>query len=420
VRVVVIGGGIGGLTTALSLHDVGITDVTIVEAVPEILPLGVGINLLPHATRELVELGLAEALGRRGVPTSDLTYVDRRGATIWSEPRGLAAGYRWPQYSIHRGRFQLLLLEETLRRLGPDSVRTGCRVRSATTAGGVALVSWTEGDRLVEETFDVAVAADGIKSVVREQWHPDQGLPQWNGQILWRATSRMTPFLTGTSMVMAGDREQKFVAYPIGPVADDGLQQVNWIAEKSVDTGEMAPQDWNRSVGTEVFAPAFADWQFDWLDVPAVIDAAEAVFEYPMVDRPPLESWVRGRVALLGDAAHPTYPIGSNGSSQAIIDSRVLAFALATMPVDDALRFYEDERLPRTRELQRVNRSMGPERVMQMARERAPEGFADIHDVIDRAELEEIAAKYKRVAGFDPVMLNERASWTPATTGQTR
>jgi 2-polyprenyl-6-methoxyphenol hydroxylase-like FAD-dependent oxidoreductase len=299
-------------------------------------------------------------------------------------------------------------------------VRPGCRVRSATTAGDVARVSWTEDDRVVEESFDVAVAADGIKSVVREQWHPDQGLPEWNGQILWRATSRITPFLTGTSMVMAGDREQKFVAYPIGDVAADGLQQVNWIAEKSVDTGEMAPQDWNRSVSTEVFAPAFADWRFDWLDVPAVIDAAEAVFEYPMVDRPPLGAWVRGRVALLGDAAHPTYPIGSNGSSQAIIDARVLAFALATMPVDDALRFYEDERLPRTRELQRVNRSMGPERVMQMARERAPEGFVDINDVIDHAELAEIAAAYKRVAGFDPVVLNERASWTPAETGSPR
>jgi 2-polyprenyl-6-methoxyphenol hydroxylase-like FAD-dependent oxidoreductase len=413
VRVVVIGGGIGGLTTALSLHAVGITDVTVLEAVPDILPLGVGINLLPHATRELVELGLAEGLAERGVPTSDLTYVDRRGATIWSESRGLAAGYRWPQYSIHRGRFQLLLLEETLRRLGPDSVRTGCRVRGVATESGAALVSWSDGDGLVEESFDVAVAADGIKSVVREQWHPDQGLPQWNGQILWRATSRTMPFLTGTSMVMAGDREQKFVAYPIGPVAADGLQLVNWIAEKSVGTGEMAPQDWNRSVSREVFAPAFADWRFDWFDVPAVIDAADEVFEYPMVDRPPLESWVRGRVALLGDAAHPTYPIGSNGSSQAIIDARVLAFALATRTVDDALRFYEDERLPETRELQRVNRSMGPERVMQMARERAPEGFVDIHDVIDRAELEEIAAAYKRVAGFDPEVLNERASWTP-------
>jgi 2-polyprenyl-6-methoxyphenol hydroxylase-like FAD-dependent oxidoreductase len=415
-RVIVIGGGIGGLTTALSLHAVGITDVTVLEAVSEIQPLGVGINLLPHATRELVELGLGDGLDERGVATSDLTYVNRFGTSIWSEPRGLAAGYRWPQYSIHRGRFQLLLLEETLRRLGPSSVRTGCRVRTATTVDGTARVSWSEGDRVVEAEADLVVASDGIKSAIREQWHPDQGPPQWNGQILWRAVSRVAPFLTGSSMVMAGDREQKFVAYPIGQVDDGGLQLVNWIAEKSVDGAEMAPQDWNRRVDKDVFASAFADWSFGWIDVPAVIDAAEAVFEYPMVDRPPLETWVRGRVALLGDAAHPTYPIGSNGSSQAIIDARVLAFALATMPVHDALRRYEAERLPRTRELQQVNRSMGPERVMQMARERAPEGFVDIHDVIDRTELEEIAASYKRVAGFDPALLNDRVAWTPEAT----
>ncbi len=412
-RVLVVGGGIGGLTTALSLHAVGITDVTVVEAVPEILPLGVGINLLPHATRELIELGLGPALAELGVATSDLTYADRHGSTIWSEPRGVAAGYRWPQYSIHRGRLQHLLLDETLARLGLDSVRTGCRVRSAATVDGEARLTWSGPDGEVTEAADVVVAADGIKSAVRAQWFPDEGPPQWNGQIMWRAVSRIRPFLTSTSMVMVGDREQKFVAYPLGAVGEDGTQPVNWIAERAVDDEERAPQDWNRQVDTDAFAPSFAGWTFDWLDVPAVISAAEAVFEYPMVDRPPLESWVRGRVALLGDAAHPTYPIGSNGSSQAILDARVLAYALATLPPDDALSFYEGERLPRTRELQQVNRSMGPERVMQLARERAPEGFAHVHDVIPRHELEEVAAAYKRVAGFDPSVLNDRPSWTP-------
>ena len=237
-RVLVVGGGIGGLTTALSLHAVGITDVTVVEAVPEILPLGVGINLLPHATRELIELDLAVGLAERGVATSDLTYVSRQGSTIWSEARGLGAGYRWPQYSIHRGRLQQLLLDETLRRLGRDSVRTGCRVRSATTVEGEARVTWTHGDDEITESADVVVAADGIKSVVRAAWLPDEGPPVWNGQIMWRAVSRVPPFLSGTSMVMAGDREQKFVAYPIEAVRADGTQLVNWIAEKSVDVGE--------------------------------------------------------------------------------------------------------------------------------------------------------------------------------------
>ena len=412
-RVLIVGGGIGGLTAALSLHAVGLTDVTVMESVPEIRPLGVGINVLPHAVRELVELGLGEELESRGVATADLTYVDRFGSTIWSEPRGVAAGYRWPQYSIHRGKLQTLLLDETLRRLGPSSVRTGCRALRVETVGESAHLTLREDGAELVEVADVVIAADGINSVVRAGRFPDEGPPQWNGQILWRAVSRVRPFLTGKSMIMAGDREQKFVAYPIGEIGPDGLQVINWIAEMAFENRDAGQQDWNRRVEKDVFASAYADWGFDWLDIPGMIEAADEVLEYPMVDRPPLDSWVEGRVALLGDAAHPTFPIGSNGSSQAIIDGRALAFGLATMPIDDALAFYERERLPRTRELQRVNRAMGPERVMQMIRERAPEGFASIDDVIPRAELEDVAASYKRVAGFEPSVLNEQRSWTP-------
>ncbi len=412
-RVLIVGGGIGGLTTALSLQAVGITDVTVVESVDEILPLGVGINLLPHAVRELTELGLSEELARIAVETADLTYVNRYGATIWSEPRGIAAGYRWPQYSIHRGRFQMMLLKEVQRRLGPETVRTGCRVIGAATVDRRGVVTWTEDGVEVCESADVVIAADGIKSVIRANRFPDEGPPQWNGQILWRAVSRIPPFLTGRSMIMAGDREKKFVAYPLEELGADGLQTVNWIAEMAFENRDAGQQDWNRHVSIDVFAPEFADWAFGWLDIPWVINAADVVYEYPMCDRPPLDAWVDGRVALLGDAAHPTFPIGSNGSSQAIIDARVMAFALATMPIDDALSFYENERLPRTRELQRVNREMGPERVMQLARERAPEGFAKVTDVMSRDELTDIADSYKRVAGFEPATLNERNSWTP-------
>ncbi len=417
-RVLIIGGGIGGLTAALSLHAVGLTDVTVMESVPEIRPLGVGINVLPHAVRELVELGLGEELASRGVATADLTYVDRFGSTIWSEPRGVAAGYRWPQYSIHRGQLQTLLLEETLRRLGSHSVRTGCRAVRVETVGESAHLTLREDGAELVEVADVVIAADGINSVVRAGRFPDEGPPQWNGQILWRAVSRVRPFLSGKSMVMAGDRDQKFVAYPISEIGPDGLQVINWIAEMAFENRDAGQQDWNRRVEKDVFASAYADWGFDWLDIPGLIEAADEVLEYPMVDRPPLDSWVEGRVALLGDAAHPTFPIGSNGSSQAIIDGRALAFALATMPIDDALAFYEHERLPRTRELQRVNRAMGPERVMQMIRERAPEGFANIDDVIPRAELEDVAASYKRVAGFEPSVLNEQRSWTPEVPAQ--
>ena len=274
------------------------------------------------------------------------------------------------------------------------------------------MVATVGGDEIVEGA-DVVVAADGIKSAVRAARYPDEGPPDWNGSVLWRGTSRAEPFLTGRSMIMAGHRAQKFVAYPISAVQDDGTQLINWIAEESLPDRHVEREDWNRRVDIETFAPDFAGWRFDWLDVPGLVASAEAVFEYPMVDRPSLDTWTEGRVTLLGDAAHPTYPIGSNGSSQAILDARVLAYALATRDVDAALRFYEDERLPRTRALQQANRAMGPESVMQLVHERAPDGFTDIDTVVPPEEREQIAGGYKRVAGFHPTELNERASWTP-------
>jgi 2-polyprenyl-6-methoxyphenol hydroxylase-like FAD-dependent oxidoreductase len=410
-NVVVVGGGIGGLATALALHAAGIDQVTVLERVSEIKPLGVGINLLPHAVRELTELGLAAELEDIGVPTAELVYFDRHGSRIWSEPRGLAAGYRWPQYSVHRGRLQLMLLEMVRERLGVGSVQCGAHVTSASSDGHRATVRWSDRGGIHTADADVVVAADGIHSSVRAQWHPAEGPPEWNGSLLWRGTSWAEPFLTGRTMIMAGHRGVKFVAYPItAPV--DGSLLVNWIAERKVEPTEFAREDWNRQVPVERFAHHFDDWTFDWLDVPRLIKTGLAAFEYPMVDRLPLKTWTRGRVALLGDAAHPTYPIGSNGSSQAIIDGRVLAHCLASTSPDEALRRYEELRLPPTRALQQANRGMGPERVMQLAHERAPEGFADPSDVFDDGELELIAAGYKSVAGFSPDELNHRASWS--------
>lgn len=412
-RVIVVGAGIGGLTTALALEHVGIDDVLVVESVQEIRPLGVGINLLPHAVRELDALGLSADLAAAAVETADLSYYDRFGSRIWTEPRGTAAGYRWPQFSIHRGRFQVLLLDQVRRRLGPERVVCGARVESATTTRDGATVRWRQDDELHVETADVVVAADGIRSAVRAQRHPDEGPPRWNGSVLWRGVSRVAPFLSGRSMIMAGSRDQKFVAYPIEDVAADGTQLINWIAERLSPDSDALNQDWSRRVDKQVFSGDFAGWSFDWLDIPQLIDRADDIFEYPMVDRAPLPAWNDGRVTLLGDAAHATFPIGSNGSSQAIIDARVLAYGLATRPIDEALARYEGERLPKTRELQRVNRELGPERVMQLTYERAPEGFAEIDDVVPLAERVEIAAAYKRVAGFDPDVLNALPSWTP-------
>lgn len=413
-KVVVVGAGIGGLTTALSLHAVGIRDVLVLESTAEIRPLGVGINLLPHAVRELTELGLGDSLSDVGVATAELAYFDRHGSQIWSEPRGMAAGYKWPQYSVHRGFLQLMLLDAVQDRMGAETVQCGSRVIGVTDTDQGVDVRWSDGQREHVATADVVVAADGIHSAVRAQWHPDEGPPEWSGAVLWRGTSLAPSYLTGRSMIMAGHRDVKFVAYPITDADDNGRQQINWIAERRAPDEEFAREDWNRQVDTAVFADYFAEWSFPWLDIPSVIDAAPAVFEYPMVDRLPLSAWTRGRTTLLGDAAHPTYPIGSNGSSQAIIDARVLAHSLATKPIDAALSAYVDERLPPTRAVMQANRGMGPEIVMQIAHERAPDGFDSVEEVFAPGELAATAAEYKRIAGFDPEALNARPSWTPA------
>ncbi|MBH0116693.1 flavin-dependent oxidoreductase [Salinibacterium sp. NG253] len=410
-RVVIAGAGIGGLATALSLHDAGISDVTILESVAELRPLGVGINLLPHAVRELTELGLGDNLAALGVPTSTLSYYNCFGHPIWSEPRGRAAGYAWPQYSVHRGELQMLLRDAVNERL-PGAIVLGSAVVNTTAIGekqSVTIRARNGEERT--EVADVLIAADGIHSAVRKQRYPAEGDPVWNGLMLWRGTARVAPFLDGRSMFMAGDGRQKFVAYPLSEAASDGLARINFIAEKRLDDHDPGLNDWNMAVDKQRIVELFQEWKFDWIDIPALIDSADEVLEYPMVDRDPVDRWNFDRQTLLGDAAHPMYPIGSNGASQAIIDARTVAHHLATAAsIDAALHAYEHDRLPATAKITLSNRSLGPERVMQLAYERAPQGFTDIHDVVSDEELTAIADEYKRAAGFNPQLLNERPS----------
>jgi 5-methylphenazine-1-carboxylate 1-monooxygenase len=411
-RAMVIGGGIGGLTTALRLHAAGIA-VRVFESVPEIRPLGVGINLLPHAVRELTELGLLDALVAAGVQTGELRYFSKFGQQIWREPRGVAAGYRWPQISIHRGALQMLLLDTARARLGAGQIRTGHHLAAfARKDDGTVEARFIDrrtGVPVATETADLMIAADGIHSAVRHALYPDEGPPRWNGAILWRAITAGAPFLTGRSMFMAGHARQKFVAYPItGPPDAEGRVLINWVAELHFEGRTLADRaEWDRRGNLADFFPAFAGWRFDWLDIPNLIRRAEVVYEYPMVDRDPLDTWSVGRVTLLGDAAHPMYPVGSNGASQAILDAHALADALAaTADIAAALRDYEARRRPATARVTLSNRQQGPERVMQIVEERAPQGFADLDAVISRAELEAIAAEYKQIAGFDRETLN--------------
>ena len=415
-RVVIAGAGIGGLSAALCLRQIGIS-VVIYESVSAIRPLGVGINLLPHSVRILTNLGLAAALDSIGVRTGELAYYNKFGQRIWSEPRGLAAGYRWPQYSVHRGALQMLLQSTVEQRLGPGAIRCGHTLeRVESDSKGVKLaLRRRSNDSVIEEEADLLIAADGIHSAARRQWYPDEGPPKFAGQLLWRATTVAPPFLSGRSMIMAGHQGQKFVCYPIGD-NPDGTCLVNWIAEKRLSAIEAPrPSDWNREIDRQVFAPLFEGWRFPWLDIPALIAGAERVYEFPMVDRDPLPRWSFGRMTLLGDAAHPMYPIGSNGASQAILDAEALALALQQeTDVGDAIARYEEIRRPATSAIVHSNRQMGPERVMQIVEDRAPNGFDRLDDVISQAELADIAAQYKRIAGFDPASLNRTTGLAPA------
>jgi 2-polyprenyl-6-methoxyphenol hydroxylase-like FAD-dependent oxidoreductase len=420
-EILIAGAGIGGLTAALSLHGVGF-DVRVFESVPELKMLGVGINLLPHAVRELQELGLRSALESSAAQCRELAYYTKRGQRIWSEPRGLTAGYAWPQFSIHRGVLHRVLLDAVRERLGPDRVQLGHHLqRFEPCSGGVAAVfcDRATGAELAVARGRALIAADGIHSAARRSLFPGEGPPRWNGAVMWRGLVEAAPILDGHTMVMAGHTRQKFVCYPIGERArDTERQSINFVAELRYNTTELTDRvDWNRPGELSDVLPAFESWRFDWLDVPGILRAAKQILVYPMVDRDPLRRWSHGPVTLLGDAAHPMYPIGSNGASQAILDARVLAGCLRHYATDltRGLQRYEEIRRPPTAAIVLANREQGPEAAMQLVEDRAPEGFARLEDVVSTEELSAIADKYKKLAGFAVAELNSRPSLSQPT-----
>ncbi len=427
-EIAIVGAGIGGLAAALSLSDAGFP-VRVFESVPELKPLGVGINLLPHAVRELDELGLRAPLEAAGICCGELAYYTKRGQRIWAEPRGLHAGYRWPQISIHRGVLQMLLLDAARARIGADRIQLGAHLQRFEAEPGKG-VRATFSDRSpvrraliargggVTHSVDarLLIAADGIHSTARCSFYPGEGPPRWNGALMWRGTAEAAPFLDGRTMIMSGHTSQKFVCYPIATAG--ARQTLNFVAELRCDASVAAERgDWNKPGRLEDFLPRFESWRFDWLDVPALIRAAGPVYVYPMVDRDPLPRWSFGPVTLLGDAAHPMYPIGSNGASQAILDARVLTGCLRHHAGDPerGLARYDEIRRAATSEIVLANRRQGPEAGLQLVEDRAPDGFARISDVVREGELAAIAESYKRLAGFSVADLNTRPSLAAPT-----
>ena len=405
----IAGGGIAGLTMALTCHQIGVP-AFVLESVRKVAPLGVGINLQPNAIRELYDLGFTGDLDRIGIEATEWALVARCGKDVWAEPRGRTAGYESPQYSVHRGQLQMLLYQAVIDRLGPEAVRTCHRVTGYRNTGdGVVAEIDTRDGNTTEVEGSLLIAADGLHSAVRSQMHPDQPDPHWGGQILWRGATPGPSIRSGSSFTLIGTMEQRFVHYPISAVdPDTGLQLQNWIAELTVDTaGGIAESSWNKQVDINEFLPAFDDWSFDWLDIPALVRGAPMVWEFPMVDRDPAPHWVDGRACLIGDAAHVMYPVGSNGASQAIVDARVLgAKFLAHGTSPEAIAAFEDQLLEPMSKLVLRNRGHGPIGILGVVDERCGGYFENIDDVIDRHEVEEFMSGYKAAAGFAREALN--------------
>jgi 2-polyprenyl-6-methoxyphenol hydroxylase-like FAD-dependent oxidoreductase len=410
-EVLIVGGGIGGLVLALSLHQIGV-NCRVYEGVTELKPLGAGINLLPHAVRELDEMGLLPALDAVGIRTKDASYFNHHGQLIYREVAGTAAGYAWPQFSIHRGDLQMLLYKAVLERLGKDSVVTGHKFVSVAqdSDGLTASFKDNEGNDLPKVRANLMVGCDGINSTVRKQFYPEEGDPVYSGLTVWRGVTSHKPFLSGADTIRAGWMPVgKLMIYPIRDNIDaQGNQLMNWVA--TLERPKPTSYDWNGQAQLEDFIEPYSKWNFDWLDVPALLKKTERYMVYPMVDRDPVPTWTFGRVTLLGDAAHPMYPRGSNGAGQSILDARYITGCFKRKgTTEDALQDYDKVRVEATAKVVLMNRANPPDTILRVVFERTGgKRFKKIEDVISSSEMQEILDSYKAVAGFQIKELAKR------------
>ena len=417
-EVLIAGGGIGGLVLALTLQQIGVR-CTVLESVRELKPLGVGINLQPNAVRELEDLGIGEAeLDAVGIPAREWALVGLNGKDIYAEPRGKAAGYRWHQYAVHRGQFHMLLYRRVLQRLGPDAVRLGRRVSGyRKEADGTATALVERADGTSEELGGaLLIGADGIHSAIRAQMHPDQPPIHWGGTIMWRGTARGVSIRSGSSFVGLGTSRHRVVLYPISHPDAEGLADINWIAEQTFDSDhDWTKAGWFRPVELAEFAHEFEGFVYDWLNLPALLAQSDLAYENPMIDRDPLPTWADGPVLLIGDAAHPMYPTGSNGASQAIIDARVLGSIMTQQGVTAASLAAFDAALcaPIGAVVMR-NRGAGPFGLLNMVDERCGGQFDDIDAVIPAEERAAFMLAYQKAAGFAKEQLNAAPPTIPA------
>lgn len=415
-QIIIAGGGIGGLSLALTLHQIGVPCV-VLEASSEMRPLGVGINVQPNAVRELLEAGIELSdLDAIGVPALEWALVGLNGKEVYAEPRGLEAGYRWPQYAAHRGELLMMLYRKVVERLGRDAVLLGHRVIGyRKESDGVTAIIDSVESQLSERRGRLLIGADGIHSSVRTQMHPDQPPIHWGGAVMWRGTTRAKPMRTGSSFIGLGTHQHRMVIYPISHPDEDGNALINWIAEVTVDNSDGWQQDgWFREVALEQFIHHFEQFKYDWLDVPAMLRSADCAYENPMIDRDPVPTWVDGPVALMGDAAHAMYPTGSNGASQAIVDARVIGAKLLEHGINaEALGAYDSQMCSKVSEVVLRNRGAGPFGLLNLLDERCGGVFDNIEDVLPGDERREFMARYKQAAGFAMEQLNEAPRTIP-------
>ncbi len=416
-KVIIAGGGIGGLTAALSLNKIGV-DVRVFESVREVKPLGVGINVLPHASRELIALGLQDELDEFAIRTRQMAYFTRGGLPVINYPSGQYAGYNWPQYSLHRGEFQMMLYRVFEERAGKDSILTGHRLVDfeQDADGVIARFSGPGSEEVIhEERGDILVGADGLHSTVRRQLYPNEGKPVFSKMICFRGAVEGEPYLDGETMIVCGDQRLTLVSYPLSKkLHDQGRSLKNWIGAVHFETDQPPEEDWNREAPAENLLKLYADWTFDWLDVPGLIASTEQIFEFPVYDRDPLERWTFDRVTLLGDAAHPLIPVSSSGAVHAIIDGRALAYALAKNENPLAgLQAYQDDRLPKANRVVRASRDRGPDEVLDIVMRECPDDMKSVGDHVDLDRLQKVVDDFKDRTGFAKDKLNSLPSYDP-------